>query len=573
MSDNPKTRGFEALAHETALYPQEKLARVGKSMAVMAAGGVGMIMYNNSDADNLYSDNHFVPSVHIDNTPGLAIKAYIAGDPLLAAAMITGEEYGIWPFAPSMTIFSSRGPNPVSPDIIKPDITAPGHQILAGTSPTPIGGVQGELFQAIAGTSMSSPHIAGIGALLTQAHPDWTPAMIRSAMMTTAHQDTVDNDRVSPADPFDDGAGHVDPAGQWNKGSIAQPGLAYDAGLFEYAAYTCGADFGVFTQGSCDFLESIGVPSDASDLNLPTIGIADLAGSQTVLRTVTSVANENGNRTYHVSVDAPDGYTVSVNPASFKLKRGQSATYEVTITNVAAPLGEWRFGSLTWNDELGLYSVRSPIAVKASLFSAPVEVEGSGESGSASFDVTFGYTGSYSAAAHGLEPATVTSDNVVQDPDQNFDPNDGFSNLHQFSLTGAAYFRVAMPPEATEADADLDIFVYDPTGTLVASSTSGGTDELVEILLPMDGTWSVFVHGWSTPGGDSDYDMYTWAISATPGGNMTIDSAPASASIGATETIDVSWTGATAGEWHLGAVSHTGDVGLMGLTLVDVDNR
>jgi hypothetical protein len=207
------------------------------------------------------------------------------------------------------------------------------------------------------------------------------------------------------------------------------------------------------------------------------------------------------------------------------------------------------------------------------LFSAPAAVEGSGESGSASFNVSFGYTGSYSAAAHGLEPATVTSDNVVQDPDQNFDPTDGFSNQHQFSLAGAAYFRVAMPPEATEADADLDIFVYDPTGTLVASSTSGGTDELVEILLPMDGTWSVFVHGWSTPGGDSDYDMYSWAISATPGGNMIVDSAPTSASIGTTETIDVSWTGATASEWHLGAVSHTGDVGLMGLTLVDVDNR
>ena len=67
--------------------------------------------------------------------------------------------------------------------------------------------------------------------------------------------------------------------------------------------------------------------------------------------------------------------------------------------------------------------------------------------------------------------------------------------------------------------------------------------------------------------------MYTWAISATPGGNLRIDSAPASATAGAVETIEISWTGATAGEWHLGAVSHTGDAGLMGWTFVDVDNR
>jgi len=245
----------------------------------------------------------------------------------------------------------------------------------------------------------------------------------------------------------------------------------------------------------------------------------------------------------------------------------------VTVTNVDAPGGEWRFGSLTWRDTTGLYDVYSPIAVKGALFSAPEEISGSGETGSTSFDVIFGYTGSYAAAAHGLEAATVTSDTVLQDPDQTFAPNDGYSNLHTFNLSGAAFFRIAIPPEATEADADLDVFVYNPDGVQVASSTAGGTDEQVDILLPMDGTWYVFVHGWSAPGGDSDYDMYTWAISATPGGNLTIDSAPTSATMGATETNDISWTGATAGQWHLGAVSHTGDTDLMGLTLVNVDNR
>jgi hypothetical protein len=402
--------------------------------------------------------------------------------------------------------------------------------------------------------------------------------MAKSAIMTTAYQDVRDNDRMSMADPFDMGAGHLNPGGEWSKGSIDEPGLAYDAGFYDYLGFLCDAFPEVVSASTCAFLESIEVPTQAYNLNYPSIGIGELPGSQTVQRTVTSVAKENGWRTYNVAVDPPPGYSVTVVPSTFRLKRGDTATYEVTITNVSAPVGEWRFGSLTWNEKNGEYSVRSPIAVRGTLFSAPAEISGSGESGSASFDVNFGYNGSYAAAAHGLEPATVTSDNVLQDPDQDFDPNDGYSNLHQFTLSGTALFRIAMPPEATEPNADLDIFVYAPgvvpdPDNYYASSTSGGTNELIDLVLPMDGTWSVYVHGWSAPGGDSDYDMYTWDISATPGGNLTIDSAPTAAALGATEAIDLSWTGATTGEWHLGAVSHTGDVGLMGLTLVNVDNR
>jgi subtilisin family serine protease len=566
-----------AVSGSIVLCRRGAIARAAKSLAVLQAGGVGMIMYENSDDNNLFSDSHWVPSVHVDQTPGLAIKSYIASASSPTAEII-GEQVSEWPYAPSMTIFSSRGPNPVAPDIIKPDITAPGIQILAGNTPMPEpGSLSGELFQAIAGTSMSSPHIAGVFALLDQAHPDWSPAMVRSAIMTTAYQDVVDNDRVSPADPFDFGAGHVNPGNRVHKGSSFQPGLAYDAGFNDYLGFLCDAFPEVFGNpaATCAALAGAGIPTDASDLNYPSIGIADLTGSQTVQRTVTSVAKENGWREYSVSVDAPPGYDVTVSPSSFKLKSGDSATYWVTISNNGtAPVGEWRFGSLTWTDNTGNYNVYSPIAVKAALFDAPAEVLGSGESGSASFDVTFGYSGSYTAAAHGLEAATVTSDNVVQDPDQNFDPNDGYSNLHQFTLTGAAYFRIAMPPDAVNDPAiDIDIFVYDPSGTQVASSTSGGTNEQIDIVLPVDGTWSVYVHGWQTAGPSADYDMYSWIISATPGGNMTIDSAPASATIGATETIDVSWTGATAGQWHLGAVSHTGDTGLLGLTLVNVDNR
>ena len=547
--------------------------RVAKSYAVDLAGGAGMILYNANDTDSLNTDTHWVPAVHINFTDGSAIKSYIGSAGANAVARINaGEKVRVR--APWMASFSSRGPNRLSGDIVKPDITAPGVQILAGWSPFPDPGeVPGELFAAIAGTSMSSPHVAGMFALIKQAHPDWTPAMAKSAIMTTAYQRVKKEDGVTPADPFDMGAGHLNPGSPVHKGSAFQPGLVYDAGLFEYAAFTCGADLGVFTPGTCAFLESLGVPSDPSDLNLPSIGIEGLAGSQTVQRTVTSVAKENGWREYKVSVDAPPGYRVAVNPSKIRLKKGDSATYYVTITNVSAPAGEWRHGSLTWMDKTGNYSVRSPISVSAALFGAPDAIVGSGESGSASFDVSFGYTGSYTAAAHGLVPATVTTDNVAQDPDQSFDPNDGFSNRYDFTVSGAALLRFAIPPEATEPGADLDIYLFDPNGNLAASSTKAATDEQIDVLLPADGTWSLYVHGWSTPGGDSDYDLFSWAISATPGGNLTIDAAPSSATIGASGQIDLSWAGATAGQWHLGAVSHTGDSGLLGLTLVEVDNR
>jgi hypothetical protein len=218
--------------------------------------------------------------------------------------------------------------------------------------------------------------------------------------------------------------------------------------------------------------------------------------------------------------------------------------------------------------------IYSPIAVRGVPLGAPDGISGSGESGAASFDVSFGYTGTYTAAAHGLEPATVDSGAVVQDDDQSFDPTDGFSNPHPINISGAAYLSIRMPPEATpDPNTDIDLYLQGPGGNIVASSGNGGTDEIIEIAAPADGVWTLWVHGWSVPSGVQPYDAFNWVISATPGGNLSVDNAPGSATIGATEQVDISWSGATGGQWHKGAVSHTGPGGLMGLTLVEVDNR
>ncbi len=576
----PGTLDPAVVSGKIVLCRRGSIARAAKSLAVSQAGGVGMIMYNNDDVDNLFTDNHWVPSVHMDNSPGLAIKAYIASDPNPRAEIVTREGcgkngdncknlIGRWKNAPTMAIFSSRGPNPVAPDIIKPDVTAPGVQILAGNSPFPDPGSTppGELFQAIAGTSMSSPHVAGIFALLKQAHPEWTPAMAKSALMTTAYQRVRDNDRVSQADPFAMGAGHVNPGGKWSaRGSINHPGLVYDAGLFEYAAFTCGMDLGVFTPGSCDFLESIGVPLEPYNLNLPSIGVAEVPGSQTVYRTVTNVADRRLKMT--ARVNAPEGYSVTVQPNRLILEPGESATFAVTFTNEDAPIGEWRFGSLTWRGSG--YRVYSPIAVKASLFKTPAEISGTGESGTASFDINFGYTGEYSAAAHGLEAPILSSDEIGQDPDQTYPSADDSPVGVQkwtFPISGAAFVRMSLVIPGPD---DIDLFLEDSAGNIVASSTNGGTDELIELTMPPDDTYTLVVHGWSVPNAPLPYTVSTWIISQTPGGSLNIDSAPTAAVNGTTGTVQVSWSGLAAGTEYLGAVSHSDSAGLIGLTLVDV---
>jgi subtilisin family serine protease len=579
LGDPYRTPIFDAdVTGKIVLIRRGTYARVEKSLAVKLAGGAGMILYNTSDSQDLNTDTHWVPTLQVNYTTGMAIKAYIAARGASAKATINGGVFTTIA-APWMASFSSRGPNPVAADIIKPDVTAPGVNIVAGASPFPDAGyVPGELFQCISGTSMSSPHVAGAFALLKQAHPEWSAAAAKSALMTSAYQTVKSEDGITAANPFEMGSGHIDLGGKSYANSALFPGLVYDAGFYDYLGFLCDADPGVFADPDATraALESMGFSTEAYNLNYPSIGVAELPGSITVKRTVTCVSQYPGVRTYVPVVKAPAGYSVTLQPSRLFLASGQSATFTVTIKNVSAPVGEWRYGSLLWRDTAYNlpYSefVYSPIAVKATAFAAPAAIDGGGEDGSASFPLTFGYTGSYQAAAHGLVPATVISDNVLQDPDQTFDPGDGYSDMHQFPLSGAAFFRIALPPEATEVQADLDVFVFGPNGEEY-SSTSGGTNELIDIKLPADGVWTVYVHGWQAPGGDSDYDLYTWVISATPGGNLSIVSAPTSAVMGATGTVNVAWTGATAGQWHLGAVSHTGPSGLLGLTLVNVDNR
>jgi len=265
---------------------------------------------------------------------------------------------------------------------------------------------------------------------------------------------------------------------------------------------------------------------------------------------------------------------VTVAPDRITLDPGESATFEVAFVNVAAPIGEWRFGSLSWVDGDDR-RVRSPIAVKAAAIEFAEEVTGTGAAGTASIPVAFGYTGAYTAGAHGLSPDVLVPGSVGMDPDQTFDPADPTgTTAHEIPVTNAAFLKIALntadltPPNPA---IDIDLYLYNSAGEEVAASTSGGTVEEIVLKAPADDTYTLYVHGWQTTGVTVTYDLHTWQVSATAGGgSLVINSAPTSATQGAVGTVEAGWSGLAVGN-YVGAVSHTGDT-LLGYTLVEVDN-
>ncbi|MBW2736722.1 MAG: S8 family serine peptidase, partial [Deltaproteobacteria bacterium] len=309
-----------AVAGKIVLCKRGDIARVDKSRAVMIAGGAGMILYNANNTDTEVTDNHFVPSVHINFNKGTAIKAYITAAGEAATATLSG---GLQTTTQGnvMASFSSRGPNGAAIDLIKPDVTAPGVNILAGNTPESAFGAPGQLFQAISGTSMSSPHVAGAAALIKQAHRGWSPAAIKSALMTTARQNVVKEDGITAADPFDMGAGHIVPT------TSLDPGLVYHSDILNHFAFLCG--LGAVQQGTCDLLASWGYSFESADLNLPSFGLGSLAGQRTVRRAVTNVGNTTA--TYNASASVP-GVGVSINPPTLTLAPGEQGFFTVTFT-------------------------------------------------------------------------------------------------------------------------------------------------------------------------------------------------------------------------------------------------
>ena len=308
-------------------------ARVEKGFNVLQGGAVGMILYNPPGQADVETDNHWLPTVHLNGDQGETFTAFIATNPETTAAFTAGEK--VQGRGDVMADFSSRGPGG---DWLKPDITAPGVQILAGHTPTPEApelGPPGQLFQAIAGTSMSSPHIAGSAALLFALHPDWSPGQVKSALMTTAKTaGVVKEDGTTPADPFDFGGGRV------NLNVAGNPGLTFDESAGDYAA------------AAVDTLGRI-------DLNVPSVNAPVMPGRISTSRVAENVTSST--LTYRVTTEAPAGAEITVTPSSFTLAPGARIRLRIRISAPSAAVGQY-FGQINLNNQGRGRDLHLPVA-------------------------------------------------------------------------------------------------------------------------------------------------------------------------------------------------------------------
>ncbi|GLU15915.1 hypothetical protein SLE2022_323680 [Rubroshorea leprosula] len=353
--------------------------RVRKGLVVKEAGGVGMILANTEIyGEDLIADAHILPSSAVGEKTGDAIKKYIFTEANPIAAIGPGStELGVQP-SPVVAVFSSRGPNPITLAILKPDIIAPGVNILAGwtgaAAPTGLDEDKRRVnFNIISGTSMSCPHVSGLAALLKAAHPEWSPAAIRSALMTTAYSAYKNGKTIrdfatgQPATPFDYGAGHVDPV------EALDPGLVYDTTVDDYLDFLCALHYTsnqIKRVTNRDFTCDSSKNYSVADFNYPSISVplqsasgkkggASVTSTLIYSRTLTNVGSPG---TYKVSVvSQTKAVKISVDPASLSFsKKYEKKSYTVTFTASSMQSGTASFASLVWSDEKHIVS--SPIA-------------------------------------------------------------------------------------------------------------------------------------------------------------------------------------------------------------------
>jgi hypothetical protein len=320
---------------------------------------------------SLYAIQYSIPSLLLPTASGKLIKEYVTRErnPKVKSMKFVFTKLGT-KHAPQVANFSSKGPNPISPRVLKPDILAPGVDVLAAVSPIisfiKVGSYDLVTdYQLLSGTSMAAPHVAGVGALLKAVHPKWSPAAVRSAMMTTAY--AIDNTGTIlksqltglSGTPLDFGAGHINP----NKAT--DPGLIYDMGFQDYIEFLCNLGYtkkqmSVLirrTQWSCShkYIHDLNYPSFTAVLTNGTRYPVAMNFS----RVVTNVGNEKAVYRAHLE-NIPTGMRISVKPKILTFTRKyQNQSFVVSI-ELDREFPRVIFGFLKWIDQ-DSHIVSSPI--------------------------------------------------------------------------------------------------------------------------------------------------------------------------------------------------------------------
>jgi uncharacterized repeat protein (TIGR01451 family) len=469
-----------------------------------------------------------------------------------------------------MASFSSRGPNRAEgffTDLIVPNVTAPGRAIWAAYHQGE-GGDGDYTFNVIQGTSMSSPHVAGAGALMAAAQPNWTPAEIQSALMLTARTVVTDDSGIDMATPFAQGAGRIDLS------KAPKAGFVLDISTNDFLA--------------ADPREG----GDVRTLNLASLGNASCVGSCMWTRTLKSTQDSPVD--YVASAAVMSG-TITVEPASFTLAAGgtQVVTVSIQIDAGVTEADGWLFGQVDIKPatNAAIPDAHMPVAVQYSAGDLPesIAIVTPRDAGSRQLGVSSITASDLTVNVSGLTKATQTHFELYQDPTNDV-PDEFYDDLGQvfwmpIQVPANSQALVAEILETTSPDLDMAVG-YDTNGDGRPSldeqqcmSATGGSFESCWVSEPQAGTWWVVVLNWEESDAAPDtVTLVTAVVPMTDGGNLQVQT-PSSVEAGVPYDITVFWdVDMMAGDKFYGAINmgtdpaHPSNIGTIPVYVTRTEN-
>ncbi|MGI8435273.1 MAG: S8 family serine peptidase [Nocardioidaceae bacterium] len=538
----PGTLDAATVRGSIVLCDRGDIARVTKSATVSQAGGVAMILANRS-ADDEPVDVHMVPTVHLDVAEGDAVRRYIESAVNPAARLDPSIDS---PHRTRPAGFTARGPSAVGDgDLLKPDLSAPGVGIIGATAPP---ADFSRLWDLSTGTSSSAPQVAGLAADLMAVHPDWSPAAVKSAMMTTS------SPLPGRAAALAGGSGEVVAR------DVFDPGLVYDAGRADWLQFLegSGATYGDASPVAMRAL-------DAHDLNVASIAIGRLVADQQVERTVTNVSDRA--ETYVAQVSGLHGIGVAVTPSTMTLEPGESRRFTVAFTlRRSAHYDQVSSGELSWHGSLG-HRVTSPIVIRPEYVLAPDGLLGTGRGGDLRLRAEAGVTGTI--ATRVLGPVAARPVDLLLEPGR-FESTAPRRTRSTFmrsypvrAHTAALRFEVAAP----NSSCDFDLYVY-RRSQLVAARTSASADEQVTVEQPSPGRYDVYVNAVTSTSSAACPAQFTgWVLGSQRGRGLTVTPPRVDVTGHEPFVLDVGWTGLEKSRRWFGAVTYADSDSLTFVTI------
>ncbi|MET7669489.1 S8 family serine peptidase [Micromonospora luteifusca] len=437
---------------------------------IKAKGGAAMLVFDPVGNYRINSIYNF-PVVYLptEKQAGTLFN-YLMRHPTDAKVSLrTGGDGSSVPGVPSVADFSSTGPDKVTLGVFKPDLVAPGADIIAAVSPA---GNFGRQYDAYSGTSMASPYVAGAAAVLRATHPNWSPGTVASALRTTA------TDTVGTSSPLEQGSGFINLAGAKDPGLVIEPTAAELVAFSETAA------------------------PDGKELNLPAISLREYDGTRpvTVTRTLTNVGK--ARETYRSSVSGLAGMQVTVSPESVTLEPGRSAKVTITLRRGSAPWDRYVTGSIGWRGKV--HSARIPVAARPwGITPRPYADDGeefgrmaSGVSGS----IQPGFTGPLAGRSTGYTPVQRKSYSMPAGVYGGvFDPNATGVKKVDFTVP-ANTAGIIVETNTDDPNTNLDLYLYKGDKLIYSSDRYWTSAEQAYKFLPEPGRYTAYVFA-QFPGG------------------------------------------------------------------------